>query len=252
MTAALLLHQLRFEQLSFWRTREAAFFIFAFPLVLLLLLGSVYDGEIEGHPAANWLLVGMLGYGAANTAFGGLAITLVLRREYAQLKRIRGTPLPAGVYLAAVVVSSLLVFALQSVVIYAIGVVLFDAELPDRPLSLALALVFGAAAFTGLGLGAAALIRSAEGVSPVVNFVVLPMAFLSGSFGPTDRYPDVIESFAALLPLRHFVDLLAAVALDAEPLSSQGTALAVVAGWGAASYLVAFRWFGWSPRHGVS
>ena len=251
MTAALV-HQLRFEQLAFWRTREAAFFIFAFPILLLLLLGLVYDGEIEGHPAANWLLVGMLGYGAANTAFGGLAITLVLRREYAQLKRIRGTPLPAATYLAAVVVSSLLVFALQAVVIYALGVLLFDAELPDRPFSLALALLFGAAAFTGLGLGAAALIRSAEGVSPVVNFIVLPMAFLSGSFGPTDRYPDVIEGFAALLPLKHFIDMLAAVALDAEPLTSQGTALAVVGAWGAAAFLVAYRWFEWSPRHGVS
>jgi ABC-2 type transport system permease protein len=252
VTAALLLHQLRFEQLSFWRTREAAFFIFAFPVLLLLLLGSVYDGEIEGHPAANWLLVGMLGYGAANTAFGGLAITLVLRREYAQLKRIRGTPLPAGVYLAAVVLSSLLVFALQSVVIYAIGVVLFDAELPDRPFSLALALLFGAIAFTGLGLAATALIRSAEGVSPVVNFVVLPMAFLSGSFGPTDRYPEVIQDFAALLPLHHFIELLVAVALEAEPVTSQPTSLAVVAAWGAASFLVAFRWFEWSPRRGVS
>jgi ABC-2 type transport system permease protein len=247
-----LVHQVRFEQLAFWRTREAAFFIFAFPILLLLLLGLVYDGEIEGHPAASWLLVGMLGYGAANTAFGGLAITLVLRREYAQLKRIRGTPLPAGAYLAAVVVSSLVVFALQSVVIYALGVLLFDAELPERPFSLALALLFGAAAFTGLGLAAAALIRSAEGVSPVINFIVLPMAFLSGSFGPTDRYPDFLEAFAALLPLKHFIDLLAAVALDGEPLTSQGTALAVVAAWGAASFLVAYRWFEWSPRHGVS
>jgi ABC-2 type transport system permease protein len=251
VTAALL-HQLRFEQLSFWRTREAAFFIFAFPILLLLLLGSVYDGEIEGHPAANWLLIGMLGYGAANTAFGGLAITLVLRREYAQLKRIRGTPLPAAVYLASVVLSSLLVFALQSVAIYALGTLLFDAELPDRPLSLALALLFGAAAFTGLGLAAAAVIRSAEGVSPVVNFVVLPMAFLSGSFGPTDRYPDWLEDFAALLPLKHFLDLLAAVALDAKALTSEPTALAVVAAWGAAAFLIAFRWFAWSPRHGVS
>ena len=76
----LVLHQLRHEQLLFWRTREAAFFIFAFPIVLLLLLGSVYDGDIEGHPAASWLLVGMLGYGAANTGFAGLAIMLVLRR----------------------------------------------------------------------------------------------------------------------------------------------------------------------------
>jgi ABC-2 type transport system permease protein len=249
---SLVLHQLRFEQLSFWRTREAAFFIFAFPILLLLLLGSVYDGEIEGHPASNYLLVGILGYGAANTAFGGLAITLVLRREYAQLKRIRGTPLPAWVYLTCVVLSSLLVFALQSVVIYAIGVTLFDAELPGRPVSLALALLLGAAGFTGLGLALAALIRSAEGVSPVVNFVVLPMAFLSGSFGPTDRYPGFIQEFAGLLPLHHLIELLSAIVLDAERITDHWGAVAVVAGWGAVGYAVAARYFGWEPRHGVN
>lgn len=248
----LVLHQLRFEQLSFWRTREAAFFIFAFPILLLLLLGAVYDGEIEGRPAANWLLVGMLGYGAANTALGGLAITLVLRREYAQLKRIRATPLPAWTYLACVVLSSLVVFALQSVVIYGLALALFDAELPERPASLVLALLAGAAGFTGLGLALAALIRSAEGVSPVVNFIVLPMAFVSGAFGPSSRYPNLVQDVADVLPLHHLVELLAAVALDGDGLAEHPRALAVLAAWGAAGYAVAARTFTWAPRHGVN
>ena len=55
--------------------------------------------------------------------------------------------------------------------------------------------LFGAVAFTGLGVGLASLIRSAEGSSAVVNFVLLPMAFLSGSFGGRD-YPAVLEAIA--------------------------------------------------------
>ena len=47
------------------------------------------------------LLVGLIGYGCANTAFAGLAITLVIRRESGVLKRIRATPLPTVTYLAA-------------------------------------------------------------------------------------------------------------------------------------------------------
>ena len=42
---ALFVHQLRSEQLVFWRSREAAFFIFLFPLVLYVLLASVYSGR---------------------------------------------------------------------------------------------------------------------------------------------------------------------------------------------------------------
>jgi ABC-2 type transport system permease protein len=244
----LALHQLRAELLIFRRTREAAFFIFVFPLLLLLLLGSFYDGEIEGEPAANYLLVGILGYGAANTAFGGLAIQLVIRREYGILKRVRATPLPGWLYLACLLGSNLIVFAIQSVCVVLLAVVAYDAELPGRPLSLAAALFVGAVCFTGLGVGAAALIRSAEAVAPAVNVIVLPMAFLSGSFGPTEGYPDFLELLAELLPLRHFIDVVGAIVLDSEAVWSQGPDLAIVAVWGVAGYLVASRRFGWEPR----
>jgi ABC-2 type transport system permease protein len=91
----LLVHQLRFDQLVFWRSREAAVFIFIFPILLYLLLGSVYSDEIEldgvDVPSGEVLLAGLFGYGAANTAFGGLAIILVNRRELGMLKRVRAT-----------------------------------------------------------------------------------------------------------------------------------------------------------------
>ena len=76
-----LVHQLRYEQLAFWRSREAAVFIFVFPLLLYALLASVYSEDIDGIPSADLLLSGLFGYGAANTAFAGLAIIVVSRRE---------------------------------------------------------------------------------------------------------------------------------------------------------------------------
>ena len=99
-------HEVRTQQLLFWRNRESAVFVFIFPPMLFLLLGAVYDGRIDGFPAADVLLTGMLGYGCANTAFAGLAITLVIRREGGILKRIRATPLPPSTYLAAILTST--------------------------------------------------------------------------------------------------------------------------------------------------
>ena len=61
-------HELRTQQLMFWRNRESAVFIFIFPPMLFLLLGAVYDGKIDGVPAVDRLLVGIMGYGCANTA----------------------------------------------------------------------------------------------------------------------------------------------------------------------------------------
>jgi len=244
----MLLHQLSFEQRTFWRSREAAVFIFVFPLLLYALLGSVYSGEIDGKPAVDVLLAGLFGYGAMNTAFGGLAIILVGRRETGILKRLRSTPLPPGTYIEAVLVSWLVVFALQAVGLVALGTLAFDASTPASWLGFAGAIVLGVACFAGMGVGAASLIRSAEGVSAVVNVIVLPMAFLSGSFGPTDEYPEFLQAIAAVLPLKYFIDVVNGVYLDGESLFADPKALGIVAAWGVAGLAIALRRFSWMPR----
>jgi ABC-2 type transport system permease protein len=243
-----LAHQLRYEQRIFWRSREAAVFIFIFPLLLYALLGSVYGDEIDGVPAVDILLAGLFGYGAANTAFAGLAIALVVRREAGVLKRLRATPLPPTTYLAAVLLSTLVTFALQSVSLLVLGGLVFDASMPKNWLGFAGAIVLGVACFAGMGLAAAALIRSAEGVSAVVNVVVLPMAFLSGAFGPTRDFPAVLQAIADVLPLTYFIDIVDGVYLDGDSFFADPGALAVVLAWGAAGLVVALVRFGWMPR----
>ena len=244
-------HQLRSEQLIFWRNRESAVFVFIFPLLLFVLLGSLYDGEIEingvEYAAADVLLAGMIGYGAANTAFAGLAITLVLRREYGILKRLRSTPLPAAIYLGSVLASALIVFTLQVVVLFLLGRFAYDAQLPERIGSMALLVLLGVVAFAGLGIGSAALIRSGEGASAVLNVILLPMAFLSGAFGSRD-YPAVLEAIANVLPLKYFIDLVYAVYLVEDAVWSDPRAVAVVAAWGLGGAIIGARRFSWEPR----
>lgn len=244
---SLFLHQLRSEQLIFWRNRESAVFLFIFPIMLFVLLGSFYDGEIAGYPARDILLAGMIGYGAANTGFAGQAITLVIRREYGILKRLRSTPLPAQIYFAAALGSTLIVFALQTAVLYALGRLFYDTGFPEEVFSVVLLVLFGAVAFMGLGAGIASLIRSAEGASAVVNVVLLPMAFLSGSFGIRD-YPAFLEAIADVLPLKHYIELVIRASLAGEGPWSNLKAVLIVAVWGAGGYLVARRRFGWEPR----
>ena len=248
----LLTHQLAYEQRIFWRSKEAAVFIFIFPLLLYTLLSSVYSDEIEfggrNLPAADVLLAGLFGYGAANTTFGGLAIILVGRRETGVLKRLRSTPLPPATYLAAVLVSMLVIFSLEAVGLLALGSLAFDASAPANWVGFAGAVVLGAACFAGLGIGAASVIRSAEGVSAVVNVVLLPMAFLSGSFGPTADYPGVLQAIADVLPLTYFLEIVNGVYLDGDSVFADPGALAVVAAWGIAGLAVAARRFSWMPR----
>lgn len=242
-------HQLKAEQLTFWRSREAAIFVFLFPPLLFVLLASVFgEGVEDGRSVTSYLVAGLIGYAVANTALGGLAITLVIRRESGILKRLRSTPLPGALYLAAVLFSILLIVVLQSLTVIALGVLLWSADLPELPFQFIVSLVIGAACFAGLGLAAAALIRSAEAVAAVVNVIVLPMSFLSGAFGTTDNLPRALELVADVLPLKYLIELVLATYVDGEPISEHLGAIGVMAAWGAAGYLVAYRRFGWEPR----
>lgn len=241
-------HEVRTQQLLFWRNKESAIFVFVFPPMLFLLLGAVYNGRIGPYPAADALLVGLVGYGCANTAFAGLAITLVIRREGGVLKRMRATPLPPTTYLAAVLCSTLVVFILQVLLTMALGVVLYGASGPQNWLGLGLAVLLGVAAFAGLGFGAAAMIRSSEGSSAVVQLIVLPMAFLSGSFGPTRSYPAFLQAIADALPLTYLIRILKAVYLRGESFWSEPRAILIVLAWGLAGLIIAWQRFGWEPR----
>lgn len=242
------LHELRYQQLVFWRSKEAAVFIFIFPLLLFVLLGSVYTGKIYGVPAAQALLAGLLGYGCANTAFAGLAIQLVIRRESGILKRLRATPLSSVTYILAMLTSTLIVFVLQVVALFVLGRILYGTPFPSALGSLALGVVIGAAVFAALGVATSSLIRSAEGSSAVVNFVLLPSAFLTGAFGPTRHYPAFLRAIGDVLPLKYFVDIVNAVYLHKHAIWTKGAALGVLAAWGATALVVAAFKFRWEPR----
>jgi ABC-2 type transport system permease protein len=243
------LHQLKAEQRLFWRTRELAFFTFLLPILFFLLLGSAYgDDEINGVSGYQYLLAGMIGYGAASTTFAGLALLLVIRRESGVLKRLRATPLPPETYVAAVLASIILVFLVEAAILLALGRIAFDVPLAGSMLSLVLVILLGAASFAALGIGLTALIRSAEGSSAVVNALYLPLSFISGAFFSEDTFPEVLQQLAALLPLSHLIQLTREVMVFDDAVWDHLDNVAVVTAWGLAGLVVAVRGFRWEPR----
>ncbi|NUR77678.1 MAG: ABC transporter permease [Thermoleophilia bacterium] len=247
----LFVHEVRTEQLLFWRNREAAFFTFLLPIIFFLVFGSIYgDSTIkEEHlRAAPFLEAGMIGYGVASTAFAGLAITMVIRREGGVLKRIRATPLPPWTYLVAVLVSTFLVFLIEAALIIVIGRLLFSVGIPNRPFSLLVVLVLGAIAFAAMGLGLTGYVRSAEGSSAVVNFVYLPMAIISGTFLSPKGYPSFLRAIAEVLPLTYYTKLTRDVMVHHHHLWADPGAIAVVLVWAAIGLAAAIRGFRWEPR----
>jgi ABC-2 type transport system permease protein len=248
---SLFLHELRAQQRLFWRSRELAFFTFMFPVILFVLLGSVYGKDtVDGFKGSNYLLAGMLGYGLVATTFAGLAILLVIRRESGVLKRLRATPLPAPTYIAALLASTLVVYAIEAIALILLGRALFGTALPSRAGSLVVALVLGALAFAALGLGLASLVRSAEGSSAVVNAIYLPMAFISGSFFSPHDFPKFLRVIADVLPLTFFIRLIRDIILRHDAVWAHAGDVAGVGAWGLVGAVVAVRAFRWEPTNG--
>jgi ABC-2 type transport system permease protein len=246
-------HEVRTEQVLFWRSREAAIFTFLLPVLFFVLFGSIYGDSVVSHEdvrAAAFLEAGMIGFAVAATCFAGLAITMVLRRESGVLKRLRATPLPPATYIVAVLASVFVVFLIEAALIVTIGRLFFDVPLPDRPLSLLVTLLLGASVFAALGLAMTALVRSAEGASAVINIVYLPMVMISGTFFSPESTPTVIRAIADVLPLTYFTKLMRDVMLHDQHLWQDAGSVAAVLAWGVAGLVLAVRGFRWQPREG--
>ena len=247
----LLVHEIRTQLRLYWRSRELAFFTFLLPLILFVLLGSVYGHDrIDGIRGSNYLEAGMLGYGVVSVAFAGLAIFMVIRRESGILKRVRATPLPAWAYVTAVLTATLASFALNAAAVIVLGRVLFSVPFPERWLSLVLVLLLGALAFAAMGLGLTAAIKSAEGSSAAVNAIYLPMSFISGAFFSPHSFPQFLRAIADVLPLTYFIRLVRDVMLHGQQVWDRPGDIAVVAAWGVVGAAVALTRFRWAPAEG--
>ncbi|MGH9183412.1 MAG: ABC transporter permease [Acidimicrobiales bacterium] len=251
----LIVHQSRYDVRVFRRNPAAMFFTVALPVIFLLLFVSIFGNqEIEelGVGGSTYYVPGIVALAVVSATFVNLGITLTTQRESGVLKRVRGTPLPAWAFIGGRVVTAVAVAVAMTVVLVVLGRALYGVEVPGAPLvGFTLALVLGAATFSGLGIAMTAAIPTEAAAPPLTNAVVLPLYFISGIFVPTSQIPGWLAGVAGVFPVKPFGEALL-TAFDPAT-SGWGIAvgdLAVVAAWGAVGLVVAARTFRWVPRAG--
>jgi ABC-2 type transport system permease protein len=127
------------------------------------------------------------------SCYSQLAIVLSLRRQTGLLKRVRATPLPAWAYFLGLLAHCVMVSIVDVALIVAVGR-LYGVPLPTHWLAIAVTLVLGAASFCALGVAVASLIRNAEAAPSVVQLVLFPLVFVSGTYMPI--HSDVLNRIA--------------------------------------------------------
>jgi ABC-2 type transport system permease protein len=239
-TMALAWEQFRFERKLFWRNPSAAFFNVLLPILLLVLIATAFASEAD---ELEVLIPGVAGMGVLATTFTSLAFNLTLLRDEGVLKRIRGTPMPAGAYLAGLVGSATLNALLQVLLVVAIGNVLYGVDWPEDPLLLAAFTLLGVVCFAALGVAFSHLIPNEEAAPAYTNAVFLPLIFISGVFYSADDLPEALKAVAEALPLKHLIDGLSEAIVGGG--GDVATAAVVVAAWAAAGLFLAVRFFRW-------
>jgi ABC-2 type transport system permease protein len=238
---ALAWQQFRFERKLFWRNPSAAFFNFLLPLLLFVLTASVFGDD---RALLDQLVPGVAGMSIMATTFNALAFNLTFLREQGILKRVLGTPIPPGSYLAGVLGSAVANAFVQVAVIALIANLLYGVDLPPEPLRLVAVTALGVACFGALGIAFSHAIPNFDSAPAYVNAVFLPAILISGVFYASESLPAALVGIAEVLPLEHAIDLLKTTMVEGGALS--GSAIGVLVAWTVGGAYLAVRFFRWN------
>ncbi len=244
------LHQVGYEQKAYWRNPMAAIFTFAFPIIFLIVVGgSAGSSKVPGYTLRydQYIVVAMLTFGLIAACYTNLAMAICTRRDTGVLKRMRGTPITVGSYIAGLIGSVLVVVALLSVLVIALGMSFYNLHFPFHPLAVLVTLFVGIVTFCALGLAVTVIVPNADAAPAVINGIYFPVVFISGVFYPLAQ-GSVLARIADWFPIFHMIRALVR-AFEGGPGSGfQVDDLLVMLAWAVAALVFAARRFRWEPR----
>jgi ABC-2 type transport system permease protein len=249
------------ELLQFSRERDSMVFIFGFPIILLLIFGSVFSDEIApGVSFRQYFTAGMIASGLMITSFQSLAIQIAIERDDGTLHRLAGTPMPKGAFFLGKIILVVVTATVQTMLLLILGALLFGLQLPSGPgrwLTFGWLSLLGATTFTLLGVAASGVPRSGRSASAVISPIVIIAQFISGVFFVYSDLPPWMQHVASVLPLKWLTQGMRSVFLPdsfaaQEPAGSweHGRIALVLIAWGIAAAVLAMRTFRWHRRSG--
>jgi ABC-2 type transport system permease protein len=238
------------------RNPRAVTFTLAFPLLLVVLFNAL-NGDTDVKSAGATVpfsqfytpAIGIFSLVAA--CYTTLIMGIATARDNGLLKRVRGTPVPIGIYLGAWMTSAAVVGILAIVAMFVISVPAFGVEIYARALPAAIVtLVLGAACLSALGIAVASLVKSADQAMPVAQFTFLPLSFVSGIWYPLDDAPAWVVDIAHFFPLYHIAHAFERCFVPGSGAAWSGDDLWAIVVWTAVAAFVATRRFRFEPGQG--
>lgn len=204
--------------------------------------------EQVAEPGARYidfLIPGLVGLNLMGSGMWGIGFAIVSARTRKLLKRFAATPMRRSHYLLSFVLSRLVFLTLEVAAVIGFAWVVFGVAVQGSLADLAVVLLLGGLMFAGVGLLIAARPRTVEGVSGMMNLVMLPMWLLSGTFFSSTRFPEILQPFIKALPLTALNDALRGVMNNGTSLAASWPEVIIMIAWGVISFALALRLFRW-------
>lgn len=183
------------------------------PLLFLFVLGTALSPSFKGPAGINFsefIFPGIVGMTILFTSIFS-AISIVWDREFGFLKEVLVAPISRTSIVIGKALGGSTVAVLQGTIMFMLApIVGVRISLLSFCLSL-LAMFLIAFLMTAIGIVIAARMKEMEGFQVIVNFVIMPIFFLSGALFPLDRLPEWLTILTRLDPLTYGVDLLRGV-----------------------------------------
>jgi ABC-2 type transport system permease protein len=252
----LVLVQTRAQLTSMSRNRRAIVISLVIPVVILVMFNSIFGGgsdtvDLAGAriTAPAYFAGAMVAYALIGTAFMQVAVTLVSQRETGQLKRYRGTPVPAWTFIVATVLRVAAMAGAVTAILLLIARLAYGVDVSAEALAEIVVYVgLGTATLCSAGMAATTMVTDVESASAALPLVAVLLSFISSIFVPVDQLPSWLAEVGRVFPLYHV-----AAGVQTAPGISGDTSLragdvAVLAVWAVAGVLVAVRHFRWEPQ----
>lgn len=194
----------------------------------------------------QYLAPGIMSWAVAVSAVFGVALTLVSWRKKQVLRRIRLAPVTTSTVLSSRLLVAVGIAVLQAILFIGVGLLpFFGLQLTGTWYLAIPVFLCGVLAFFSIGMFVGSFAKTEEAAQGMSNMIVLPMAFVSGTFFPTDSMPDWLNAVSKVLPLRHMNDGMLDFLVRGKGPEAMLLPCAVLLGFTAVVGFLASRIFRW-------
>ena len=199
----------------------------------------------RGARYIDFLIPGLIGMNLMSGSMWGIGWVLVNMRVRKLLKRLLAAPMRRRHLFYGRRSRAWSMIPIELGVILIFARLAFDVRMTGSWLALALVSLTGSASFAGIAILVASRAQNNETMSGLMNLVMLPMFVLSGVFFSSSHFPDFMQPAVNALPLTALCNGLRAVIIDGAGVAGIAGSLAVMAVWGAISFVIGLRLFRW-------